>query len=114
MKKLFFALALACTSLTSFASNETPTEVKGNDPVVQTATAAIKKACPNANGKLNYSVNVVSSCFAGGFITEVSFWKTPNCPPNQPCIQIVEMVGTVTIGCDGEVIGITCDGPVAQ
>lgn len=110
MKKLFLAMAMAMTTALSFASNENPTvEVaNGNDPSINKATAAIKANCPNAQGQLSYSTEVVSACFVDGFITKVTFWSTPNCPPNQICIQIVELVGTVTLDCEGNVMSVEC------
>lgn len=108
MKNLILVLAVMFTSAISFAGNDNPTVQKSNDPLINKAVAAIKSACPNANGQLNYSTKTVSSCFAGGFITEVNFWKSSKCPGNKPCIQTVEVVGTVTLDCEGNVISVNC------
>lgn len=109
MKTLFFLAALMISAV-SFAGNEEPTPVKveANDPVIGAAMAAIRNTCPNATGDLQYNVTIVSSCFVDGFITKVNFYKVPNCPPNQPCIQVIETVGSVTLGCNNEVIEVTC------
>lgn len=110
---LVFVMMLS-VSMTYAAGNSNDPVIKKidaaamNNSSVGLAIAAIKSTCPNANGQLSYSVEVVSSCFAGGFITKVHFWKSPNCPGNQICIQIVEEVGTVTLGCNNEVIAVEC------
>ena len=72
------------------------------------AMGAIRSACPNAQGNLSYSVEIVSACFVDGFITRVHFWSSPNCPPNTICPQYVIEVGTVTLGCGNEVMGVEC------
>ena len=55
------------------------------------------------------SVQTVSSCFAGGFITEVNFYSVPKCQPNQPCPQVVTaFIATVEFGCEDDIIGAQC------
>ena len=56
------------------------------------------------------SVNVVSSCFAGGFITDVDFYKQLHCKVNDPfCPRAIRThVATVQFGCDNEVISAQC------
>lgn len=107
MKTILLATTMLL-SVIAFAHNGTPVEASAPNPIKK-ATAAIKAACSNAQGKLNYSVQAVSACFVDGFIQEVTFWKTPNCPGNQPCIQTVEMVGVVTLDCSGNVISVSCE-----
>ena len=110
---LIFSMVL---STAVFAGNNDP--IQGNSPAkvesstngIGAAMSAIRQACPNATGKLQYTETTVSICINGGFITEVNFYKTPNCPPNQPCIQVIELVGTVTLGCDGTATGCHVDG----
>ena len=110
---LIFSLIL---STAVFAENteptngETPATVENsNGNGIGIAMSAIRSSCPNATGQLQYNESVVSSCFAGGFITNYYFYKTPNCPPNQFCPAVVELVGTVTLDCEGNVIGVSCD-----
>lgn len=104
MKKLVTLIVLAVLTVSvSFATENG--KAKGNQVAI--AKAAIK-SCPNSNGQLQSSVEVVSACFYQGFITKVTFYKKPNCPGNKPCIQVIETVGTVTLGCDNEVIDVTC------
>jgi hypothetical protein len=58
---------------------------------------------------INSSVEVVSACFASGFITRVNFYTEPNCQPNQPCpLFLSKLVASVEFGCDDEIISGTC------
>lgn len=100
-----------------FAGNTEPN--KGKNPTtvenasgngIGAAMSAIRSSCPNATGNLSYTETVVSSCFAGGFITNVNFYKTPNCPPNQICPAVIEIIGTVTVDCEGNVMNVSCGG----
>lgn len=56
------------------------------------------------------NVRTVSSCFAGGFITDVNFSKQATCPPNEPlCPKIPSIpVATVQFGCDNTVLSTQC------
>jgi len=113
MKAILFVASLLFSATTIYASNHV-----GVDPVVKTveagngsvnkALAAIKSSCPDAQGNLTYSVQTVSACFVDGFVRKVTFWRTPNCPPNTICIQSVIIVGTVTLDCNDNVISVTC------
>ena len=120
MKNIILIFSLIFSTAV-FAGNTEP--VNGDQPAtvenaptmsngIGAAMSAIRTSCPNATGKLQYNETVVSSCFAGGFITQYNFYKTPNCPPNQPCIQIIELIGSVTVDCEGNVIGVNCTGGV--
>ncbi|MBL4625363.1 MAG: hypothetical protein JKY42_09530 [Flavobacteriales bacterium] len=103
------AILTLCIGVFAFAQS-------GNNDgqIIGKAKSAIKSSCPDTTGKLQASVNVISACFFEGFITEVTFYKTPNCPPNQLCIQVIYTVGTVTLDCDNNVIGVSCGTAVAQ
>jgi len=57
------------------------------------------------------SVHTVSSCFAGGFVTDVNFSKQVHCPPNEPrCFTSAPttLVATVQFGCDDSVVSSQC------
>ncbi len=60
------------------------------------------------------NVQRVSACFAGGYITDVTFSKQIACRPNEICpLAPVILVATVQFGCDNEVISSQCyTGPV--
>lgn len=63
----------------------------------------------NAIIQIASSVETVSACFAGGFITRVSFYTEPNCKPNQPCPLILsKLVAEVEFGCEDDVIYSSC------
>jgi len=78
-----------------------------NDPGVLIAMGALRSTC-HFQGRLQHSVTVVSSCFVDGFVRRVTFYQTPNCPPNQPCIQIIELAGSVLLDCDNNVLSVDC------
>ncbi|MFT5780512.1 MAG: hypothetical protein ACI837_003474 [Crocinitomicaceae bacterium] len=114
MKKVLMFAVMSLIMSAAFASNGITDPVK---PVISEAVsnagignalAAIKSSCPNAEGNLSYNETAIQICFVDGFITEVSFWRVPVCPGNQICIQTVVPVGTVTLGCNGEVISVDC------
>jgi hypothetical protein len=108
---LIVTLLASFTLLSSFTTENSSQE---NNNMVAIARKAIKQNCPNSQGNLQYNVRTVSACFADGFITEVTFYKKPQCPPNQYCIQVIQAVGTVTLGCDNSVISVNCGAPIAQ
>jgi hypothetical protein len=118
MKNLMLVFSLVLSTAV-FAGNNDPvngeataTAESSNGNGIGAAISAIRTTCPNATGQLQYTETVVSSCFAGGFITQVYFYKVPNCPPNQVCIQVIEEVGTVLLDCEGDVISVSCSGAV--
>lgn len=59
-------------------------------------------------------VHTVSACFAGGFITDVNFYKQVHCPPNDPRCPLAPetLLATVQFGCDNTVISSQC--PINQ
>lgn len=85
-------------------NGETTATVENASTISNMGPSAIRSLCPNATGQLQYNETVVSSYFAGGLITNVNFFKTPNCPPNQFCPAVVEIIGTVTLDCEGNVM----------
>jgi hypothetical protein len=119
MKNLILVFSLVLSTAV-FAGNNDPVNgdatataenSNGNGKGIGAAMSAIRKTCPNATGELQYSETVVSSCFAGGFITQVYFYRVPNCPPNMFCIQVIEEIGTVLLDCEGDVISVSCSAP---
>lgn len=100
-------LSVLIGSFSSFAQS--------NNALIGKAKGALKAECGGGDvgsifngGEINASVSVVSACFVDGFITEVTLWQTPNCPPNQACIQVVRLLGTVTFDCDNRVLSVDC------
>ena len=117
MKKTIITSVLAAfVAVFAFAqtANNATTKTTNENQLIAIAKQALKSSCNDTGGKLQASVNVISACFAGGFITEVTFYRKPNCPPNQVCIQVIETVGTVQLGCDNQVIGVSCGSAVLQ
>ena len=113
MKSIFFLAALMITTV-SFAGNgtEEPTVKESTsspapDAGIGVAIGAIRSNC-DIQGEIQYSVSVVSSCFVDGFVRRVTFYQLPNCPPNQPCIQVIYPLGSVTLDCDNNVVSVDC------
>jgi len=104
MKKLMlFAVLVMGLSFTSVAQN--------NNQVIKTAKQAASQCIQDAKEsgfEITAQTKVVSSCLVSGFITEVTFYKSVKSHGNNPTIQSIEMVATVTIGCDGEVMSTDC------
>jgi len=104
MKKLMlFVVLVMGLSFTSVAQN--------NNGVIKTAKQAASQCIQDAKEpgyEISAQTRVVSSCFVSGFITEVNFYKTVKSNGNNPTIQSIELVATVTIGCDGEVMSSDC------
>lgn len=112
MKKLLFIAALMTASI-SFAGNgngtDEPTATSAVDPgAINKAQGAIRSTCSDATGDLSYGTEVVSACFVDGFITKVHFYRVPNCPPGMICPLYIQLIGTVTLDCDNNVIDVEC------
>ena len=117
MKTVFFLAALMLSAV-SFAGNGTEDQVvttseQAGDAGIGRAIAAIRSSC-GVTGDLEYNVTTESICFVDGFIRKVNFYQVPNCPPNQPCIQVIFLIGTVTLDCEDNVINVECGVPVGQ
>lgn len=109
MKKVFFTLVAI-----SFLTFSTVLSQNDNG-LIGRARGAAADCLNDYNGNnwiVSSSVNIVGSCFAGGFITEVSFSARPvslpcgeeGCPP--PALPII--IASVQFGCGGEIISNSC------
>lgn len=106
MKNLMMTMIVLLASATlSFAQSTN----SGQPITVKAKQAAQLAGClDNYNGPLQYQVNVISSCFAGGFVTEVII--VPKCTgPNCDLVRIAP-IAIVTFNCDEEVSNavVTC------
>lgn len=73
-----------------------------------TITAAFNQEC-NFNGPVTIAYSdVVSSCFAGGFITDYYIIPKINCNAVDCSVILIGIIGKVTTGCDGDVISVEC------
>ena len=100
MKKLLglAALMMMFTAVSFGQSGQTMTEQRA----LNIARKAIHQECgAEAGGNLLYNQSYNGPCIGGGGSFMVTFYEQPNCPPNQPCILRVRVVGTVTVNCDG-------------
>ncbi len=99
----------------------TPEKGTGNMPynenyLIQSARLEVKDCIKQAREPgwdIDSSVQTVSACFAGGYITDVIFSKKPSCRPNEICpLAPVILVASVQFGCDNAVISSQCySGP---
>lgn len=106
MKNLMMAIMVVLASATmSFAQSTN----SGQPITVKAKQAAQLAGClDDYHGPLQYQVNVVASCFAGGFVTEVII--APKCTgPNCDVVRIAP-IAMVTFNCDEEVSNaiVTC------
>jgi hypothetical protein len=109
MRRAFtlLALVLVVLGLASVASAAPSYEKKA-------IQAARQAGCLPA-GKVDVwaDVQIVSSCFAGGFITEAAVIYRPTVvcsnPETNPCpTPMPIVVATVQFGCDDEIVSVTC------
>ncbi|MFT6503480.1 MAG: hypothetical protein ACJASQ_003617 [Crocinitomicaceae bacterium] len=101
MKKAFLLFAVMMTmTLGAVAQNG-----NGNNQLINKARVAANQAgCFSGwNGQVSAQVTVVSSCFAGGFVTEVLF--VPVCH-GQGCDTVrLAPLAKVTFYCTDDVVG---------
>lgn len=90
------------------------TFAQSNNDVVGIAKGALLSTCNVSGNNLQAKVATTGICFVEGTLKDVTFYRTPQCPANQPCIQIVELVGVVSLDCENNVTGVQCYGAVAQ
>lgn len=107
MKKIIFSFCLVLLSVTWATSG-----VNNDNQVIGIAMGTIRSTCDNAIGDLEANVEITGICFVEGFIKKVTFYRLPNCAPNKPCIQVIQTIGTVTLDCENNVIGVTCGPPI--
>ena len=104
MKKLLLLLVFFVgLTTTAMAQN-------GEDDLVKTAKRAARECIQNAK-EPGYEIigfsEVVSACYAEGFVHKVTLYKVPKHIPDNVRI-IPELVAEVTIGCAGEVNDVLC------
>ena len=80
------------------------------EDLIKTAKKAAKDCIQNAQ-QPGYEIigfsEVVSSCYASGFVHEVTLYKVPNHIPDGESVY-PEEVAVVRIGCAGEVSNVVC------
>ena len=112
MKKLFSVLAIGAAVAMSLAfTNDSNNVVNDENRAIAVAKNALVTSCSNTQGNLQASVSENYNCniFDGvGINRTVTFYRTPNCPPNQICIQVIEVVGQVVVDCDFSVASVSC------
>ena len=100
MKNLMIVFVAVIASATfSFAQTGQPITLKAKQ------AAQLAGCLDNYNGPLDYVVTTISSCFAGGFVTEVRI--VPQCTgPNCDLVRLAPLA-IVTFNCDEEVANAT-------
>lgn len=105
-KVLFVAIAAMFISLSAKAQSENSYEGR--------ATAAVNQCLAEYRAQgfdIDAQTETTGICFASGFLTTVTFYKTVQCQdtPNRPCPKpATEAVASVTFGCAGEIISAQC------
>jgi hypothetical protein len=116
MKKLFSVLALGAIVFASSAFNTS----NNNDEkrAIAAAKAAISQECgPVGNANASVTENFICNSIDGGFGNmnrTITFYKVSQCPPNEICIQLVEVVGSAVVDCEFNVTQVTCGGEVTM
>lgn len=105
MKKVILSIVMLVLfgSMSTFAQNN-------DNAIIGIAKGALASNCPDTGGELSASVSITGICTVEGFLKKVVFYRVPNCPPPQVCIQAIQTVGSVTLDCDNNVIDVHC-GP---
>ncbi|MFP5471869.1 MAG: hypothetical protein ACLGGV_09765 [Bacteroidia bacterium] len=96
------------------------TSANDNDEkrAIAVAKAAVSQEC-GAVGDANAAVeeNFICNDIDGGFGNmnrTITFYRVSPCPPNQVCIQIVEVVGSAVVDCEFNVTSVTCGEAVTM
>ena len=105
-KTLFVAVAAMFISISAMAQSD--------NSLIGRATGAVAPCLAEVRAQgfdIDAQVETTGICFAGGFITTVTFYRTIHCVdnPQRPCPKpAVVPVATVTFGCEGEIISAEC------
>lgn len=110
-KSILSVVFMMAVTVLSFGQNN-------ENKAVAAARQAVTQNC-GSTGNTTYTIteNFICNSIDGGFGNmnrTVTFYRTPNCPPNQFCIQIVEVVGSATVDCNNNVTEVSCGGLVTQ
>lgn len=119
MKKVFSILAIgAVVAIASaFTSNNTSVEVNDEQRAIAAARAAVNSECGNtALTQVQVQENFICNDIDGGFGNmnrTITFYRPTPCPnPNEPCIQVIQVIGSATVDCLFNVTDVTCGSPV--
>ncbi len=120
MKKVFSILAIGAvvTIASAFTSKTETVQNSDEKRAIAVARAAVSQECGNTgNANAVVEENFICNDIGGGFGNmnrTVTFYRVSPCPPNQVCIQIVEVVGSAVVDCLFNVVEVTCGGAVTQ
>lgn len=106
-----FLAASVITIMFTLTANNTKAQSTNDNALIGRAQGAAHE-CINEARQPGYEISgqieTIGICFNGGFITKVTFYKTPVCH-QEPCPRpIAEPVAEVTFGCEGEIINVQC------
>jgi len=108
MKQVLTVAALVATLFffgTSTASAQNGNGQGGNNGQ---AIAAFNQNCTYNGAVTTSAPQVISSCFAGGFLTRVYILPKVNCNQVDCTLIRIAAVGYVDFGCDGQVVATVC------
>jgi hypothetical protein len=103
MKNLMLAVAFIFGA--TLFSTDAAAQSNDNWFIAQARVAA--SACTaDVNGPITGQVEVVSTCFVSGSITNVHLYRKPT-GPNADLVR-VRLLATVQFGCDNSIISVQC------
>ena len=115
MKRLFSVLAIGVAVAMSIAFTSDSNKVVDNESrAIAVARAAVNAECGNTaltqvSVQENFICNEIGT--VGNFNRTITFYRpTPCANPTQPCIQVIQVIGSATVGCNYEVLDVTCGG----
>ena len=118
MKKVLSILAVGAMFTIASAFTSTTTQDNDEKRAIAVARAAVSQECGNTgNATASVTENFICNSIDGGFGNmnrTVTFYRVSPCPPNQVCIQIVEVVGSAIVDCEFNVVEVTFGGAVTM
>lgn len=110
--RLIAFMAFAYCTFSFAAAQNNNNNGNTDNQLIGRATGAFNGGCAGpAIGPLNGAVEIIGSCFNGGFIKRVLFFRQVNCHQVDCNAIRFAPVGYVDFDCEGNVIGVSCTWP---
>ena len=116
--RIFSLIALLSSAfivLSSFTTIPPSINEATENSIVGRAMGSIRSNC-DVQGELQYNIQYNSEygrCEAPESFKRVTFYQVPNCPPNQPCIQVIRPIGYVILDCNDDVAEVVCTSVIS-
>jgi hypothetical protein len=115
MKKLFILLVLGFGAQILMAQGDFELRARNKAEAAARACLGEIGLRPNLHLSSAATVNLICDYFSPNpqyFGYQVEVWAAPNCPPNQPCVQVIYPIATVMVDCQGHVYDVQCNTPI--